>query len=87
MPSPILHVRADEEMIEKIDAFAAQLKVDRSVAVRTLIGAALGDPPKTIAAREALMMLSQQRKLVLAKFNDALQNAIEELQANIGAGS
>lgn len=80
MPSPILHVRADEETIERIDALAAQLKVDRSVVVRSLIGAGLGDSAKTVVVREVASLLSQKRKLILARFNDALQDAIDELK-------
>lgn len=75
---PILHVRVDDELLRRVDALAEQLKVDRSVVIRSLLGAALGDDGAVILARETVMMLSQQRKLLLARFNAAVQEVIAE---------
>lgn len=74
-------------MIEQIDAFAAQNSVDRSVAVRSLLAIALGEPAKVAAAREVMLILSQQRKFALSKFNDALQNVIDNLRQTVERGS
>ena len=74
-------------MVERIDAFAAQNNVDRSVAVRSLLAIALGEPAKMAAAREVMMILSSQRKLALSKFNDAMQEVINKLRSDIGRGA
>lgn len=87
MPSPILHVRVDEEMVEEIDKLATQLGVDRSVTVRSLLAAALHEPAKRAATREVVMLLSQQRKLILARFNDVLQAAVDDLATSLGRDS
>lgn len=83
MPSPILHVRVDEEFIERIDALATQLRIDRSTAVRSLLAAALDDPKRVLVVREAMVLLSQQRKLILARFNDAIQDTVTGLREQL----
>jgi len=78
MPGTVLHVRLDTDLLQRIEALANELRVDRSVAVRTLLASALGDPAMRMAQREAMMLLSKQRKLLLAKFSLAITGLAED---------
>ncbi len=84
MPSPVLNVRVDEEMVEELDRFAADNQTTRSIAVRTLLRTALDQPKGKALAGEVIALLSKHRKLALARFNEGLQRVVEEIQADVG---
>lgn len=74
-------------MLAALDALAKQLNVDRSILVRSLLSAGLNEPAKKAAAREVIMLLSSQRKRVLAQFNNRLQEVVDEMAAAVEQGS
>ena len=83
----ISHVRWDPRTLDRIDAFATERKLTRSAAVRVLVGTALGDPPPMVAAREAAMLFSTERKSLMAAFAEAFQGAVTSAVAQVfGAG-
>lgn len=83
----ISHVRWDPQTLERIDRFAAERKLKRSAAIRILVGTALGDPSEMVAAREAAMLFSNERRSLLAAFSEAFQLAVGNAVQNVFGSS
>lgn len=78
-----LHFRADDALIEDLDAFAASLPDgNRSQAIRMLLHQALGNDAQRAAATEAIYAFQGTQKRVLRRLagqmQDLLPSVVEE---------
>jgi metal-responsive CopG/Arc/MetJ family transcriptional regulator len=75
----VTRLRMDDELAEGIDAFADKHDLNRSEAMRILLGAALHEPAVRRAAQETVAMLWRAQSIGINKLMGDLQQELPQL--------
>jgi hypothetical protein len=75
---PQISLRISDELEAKLRAFAETRDVDRSVAMRAMLKAGVGMSPISIAASEAISLLSAKKKQLFGVFANVFGEALKE---------
>lgn len=73
----MVSLRLDDELVARLEAFAKDQGISRSMAIRVILTTGLGEPSKVAAARETVEI----RKRFVAKLAELVTAAANEAAA------
>ena len=70
----MISLRLEDDLVARLEKYADKQGISRSMAIRVLLAAGLGDSAKASAARETLEI----RRRFIAKLNELAASAVDE---------